>query len=456
MNKCYVTMAAPPKHHQLTFEEMLMGTFDVSKLHMSSQTNTVTKHLDVNNKAYQKLKRITPTAMWIANLKQFNDKYYNTLMPQIKAFETLSDFERRNIKTQESVEKLYAKLGQVMTEEEQQSIIAKIDEANAAIANGQEKYAYRTFNLRKRGAPEHIPTFRLPEKYLRTINAPNHELKTALNDLKFIFEELMPKTYHTAAFAYVKKRSTIKAIQRHQNWESKWFAKFDFSNFFGSTTPEFLMSQMAQIYPLCEIMAREDGRAELSKALELCFLDGGLPQGTPISPLLTNIMMIPIDHALSNTLNSFEYPNGVKERFIYTRYADDLLISCRVDFNVKHIEDFIIKTLADHGAPFELNTSKTRYGSNAGSNWNLGVMLNKDNKITVGHENKRQLKAMLNNYFLDRARGEGWEAGELYRLQGKISYYKAVEPEAIDSIIDKFNAKYNTDVIQCIKDDLKP
>ena len=176
MNKCYVTMAAPPKHHQLTFEEMLMGTFDVSKLHMSSQTNTVTKHLDVNNKAYQKLKRITPIAMWIANVKQFNDKYYNTLMPQIRAFEALSDFERRNIKTQESVEKLYAKLGQVMTEEEQQSIIAKIDEANAAIANGQEKYAYRTFNLRKRGAPEHIPTFRLPEKYQSKIKYAKLEM----------------------------------------------------------------------------------------------------------------------------------------------------------------------------------------------------------------------------------------------------------------------------------------
>ncbi|MCL2052843.1 MAG: hypothetical protein FWG90_00155 [Oscillospiraceae bacterium] len=45
-----------------------------------------------------------------------------------------------------------------------------------------------------------------------------------------------------------------------------------------------------------------DGVIELQKALSLCFSNGGLPQGTPISPFITNVMMIPLDHKLSNSL----------------------------------------------------------------------------------------------------------------------------------------------------------
>ena len=37
-------------------------------------------------------------------------------------------------------------------------------------------------------------------------------------------------------------------------------------------------------------------------ALELAFMDGVLPQGTPASPLITTIMMIPIDFCLNRKL----------------------------------------------------------------------------------------------------------------------------------------------------------
>jgi len=173
-------------------------------------------------------------------------------------------------------------------------------------------------------------TFHIPKSSggLRRIDAPLPELIAALRQLKVLLEENMFALYHTSAFAYIRGRCTVDAIKRHQQNESKWFVKLDFSNFFGSTTPEFVLAMLSMIFPFSEIVKRPGGRDELSKALSLCFLNNGLPQGTPISPFMTNVMMIPLDYKISNTLRNFD-----DRRFVYTRYADDLLISCKVDFN---------------------------------------------------------------------------------------------------------------------------
>lgn len=93
-------------------------------------------------------------------------------------------------------------------------------------------------------------TFYIPKKSggLREINAPLPELMSALRDLKTIFETKLFALYHTSAFAYVPRRSTIDAIKRHQQNQSHWFLKTDFSDFFGSTTPEFLQYSLSMIF----------------------------------------------------------------------------------------------------------------------------------------------------------------------------------------------------------------
>lgn len=294
-------------------------------------------------------------------------------------------------------------------------------------------------------------TFHIPKKSggLREINAPVPELMTALRNLKTLFETKMFALYHTSAFAYVSGRSTIDAIKRHQQNDSHWFLKTDFSNFFGSTTQEFLRYSLSLIFPFSEIVKCERGRTALDKALNICFLHGGLPQGTPISPMLTNLMMIPIDHKVSNALRDF---NG--QSFVYTRYADDSLISSRREFDYNCIIDFINHTLSDFRAPFKIKDEKTRYGSRAGSNWNLGLMLNKDNEITIGHKNKQRFRAMISNYILDRKNGVAWELRDVQVLRGLINYYRMVEESYVDEVIKFNNEKYKTDVMRAIHEDL--
>ena len=313
------------------------------------------------------------------------------------------------------------------------------------------RFANATQALREKPRHDLYREFYIPKKSggLRKIDAPNAELMNALRNLKSIFEEDFMALYHTSAFAYIKNRGTIDCMKRHQSNESKWFAKYDLHNFFGSTTPEFVINMFSRIFPFSEVLKDETGRKAFEESIDLAFLDGGLPQGTPISPIITNIMMIPIDFILTKTLRDYN-----NQHYIYTRYADDFQISSRYTFNFREIEKLIKDTLESFQAPFELNTSKTRYGSSAGSNWNLGVMLNKDNQLTVGHKKKKQFQAMLSSYILDKQHGKEWDKSDIQVMEGYRNYYKMVEGEVIDRIVNHIDEKFKVNVIALIKNDL--
>lgn len=309
-----------------------------------------------------------------------------------------------------------------------------------------------TEELRNVNRQDLYTTFYIPKKSggLRRIDAPKPELMDALRRLKTIFEEKFHALYHTSAFAYIKERSTLKAIQRHQNNESKWFGKFDLSNFFGSTTIDFVMQQLSMIFPFSEVVKYELGKNELRTALELAFLNGGLPQGTPFSPLITNVMMIPIDYRLANKFRDFG-----RQSFVYTRYADDFIVSSKYSFDVRMVERAMIDVLTEFNAPFALNEEKTRYGSSAGRNWNLGIMLNKDNEMTVGHRAKKQFKNMLHSYALDRKKGVMWDRHDIQVMNGYYNYYRMVEKDTIDKIVEYINKETDCDVLRDIHEDLK-
>jgi RNA-directed DNA polymerase len=298
-------------------------------------------------------------------------------------------------------------------------------------------------------------TFYIPKRSgggVRRIDQPLPELMNALYELRRIFESMFhaDMLYHTTAHAYIHKRSTVTLVRKHQQNASKWFAHYDFHNFFGSVTPEFLSKMFSMIYPFSAVMQSAGGKAVLEKALSLCFLNGGLPQGTPISPMLTNILMIPFDHKFSNHLEAFGEQN-----YVYTRYADDISISSRSPFDYKKVEAEIAASLKTMEASLELNRKKTSYGNNTGSNWMFGMMLNSKNNITVGWKNVKAFRSTLNTYLYERSQGRFWPLEQVRSLSGTISYYKMIDEQWLNSILDIYNQKYKTSVRYCLKQDQK-
>ena len=275
---------------------------------------------------------------------------------------------------------------------------------------------------------------RIPKKSggFRTINAPNEELKALQKRIVQTLQDLNVLE-HDSAFAYVKGRSIYNAIERHQQNNSKWFYKIDLKDFFGSCNSEFIYKQLKQIYPFALLTSDPEYDMIIKNIIKVACLHGKLPQGNPISPYLTNLIMIPIDYKL-NMLAP-----------VYTRYSDDMLFSARHKINTTKLNKQILEVLKE--TPLFINNEKTRLGSINGNNWNLGLMLNKDNNITLGHEKKRQFKATIDQFLYNP---DKYSISERQKLAGITAYYLHIEGPYIRYIIDKYNKRHNKNLLELL------
>ena len=92
--------------------------------------------------------------------------------------------------------------------------------------------------------------------------------------------------------------------------------------------------------------------AQLDAIINIATYNGALPQGSPLSPLLCNMVLLPFDWAMYYSTKHFD---GV-----YTRYADDILISFSDKKQLSFISHIIQGHLPDG---LTLNNAKSRCGS---------------------------------------------------------------------------------------------
>jgi hypothetical protein len=201
-------------------------------------------------------------------------------------------------------------------------------------------------------------------------------------------------------------------------------------------------------------------------------------------------MMIPIDHAIA------KYCREHTPFICYTRYADDMTFSAvssfedrkttwaikelgekksaikdnthiseeereskikaidlKIDENVAHTDIYkmVNDILKRAGAPFALNAKKLNYGNSNGRNFILGLMLNKDHEITVGHDKKNKLKVDIYNFMTDYLNGRCWEIRETQELAGRIAYQNQIEPKYTKKMLHTYSNKFSKDVNATIK-----
>ena len=317
------------------------------------------------------------------------------------------------------------------------------------LINWLRDFNARTVNLYNTDKETLYTHYKIPKKTggWRPIDEPCAELQSALGELAVFLQETCGVLYHTAAFAYIKNRCIVDAVRKHASFESNWFLKTDVSGFFPNTTLDFTMRMISMVFPLSEIMKDPDGKQELTKAISLGFLNGGLPQGTKLSPALTNIICIPIDHKL--------FGEFARRKMVYTRYADDMDISARENFPYKKAVEIVEDAFKYFQAPYIIKEEKTHYGNVKGNNWMLGLMLNGQHKITVGYRAKKYFKAMICNFILDTKNNKPWDLDDVQHLTGLLSYYRMIEKDYFNEIIRRANKKWNVDCEKMMKSYLR-
>ena len=300
--------------------------------------------------------------------------------------------------------------------------------SNMADVIKDTKDHYRHFQIPKKSDP----------KKMRQIDAPDEILASIQETYKSLIDNILNFQAHKAAHAYVKERSVVTAMKVHQKNKSKWFLQIDLKDFFNSIDGVWLKKMLNQVYPFPFIPEEH-----LDKMIEMSLLDGCLPQGSKLSPTLTNAVMVPIDYELTERLHNYK-----RHHYVYTRYADDITISCKEKFNPNEIMSVIREIFSKWKVPFRINNKKTRFGSSAGRNYHLGLIINKDNKISAGHERNNKFKAMIFNFCTV---GDEWDIHRVQHMLGIISYYKSFEPEFVKRTINKYNARFNTDIMEKAK-----
>ena len=270
------------------------------------------------------------------------------------------------------------------------------------------QYSYKTFQIPKRSGG------------MREICAPEDKLKELQSQILKIITKDMKFLPHNAAHGFTRKRNCKTSLEVHRAHGSRWFLKLDIKDFFPNTTEEVLRKSMSKVYPFCCM------HADLKEALiKVCTKDGATPQGAPTSPLLTNMVMVPKDVKITKYCK--------EHGLVYTRYADDILISSRVSFDWQQVQ----KDISEMLGYYVIKEEKTRYGSFNGRNWNLGLMYNNKFEITVGHKKKQLVKNMIHNYMTKEEQHtyETW-----YKLLGIVGYCAYIEPQYFTPYLDVIKA----------------
>jgi len=244
----------------------------------------------------------------------------------------------------------------------------------------RQKRHYRIFTIPKgKGA-------------VRTITAPRVALKIIQKWLSVQIQKAFTPSAHV--YGFVSGRSHVDAAMVHS--KAQWVFSVDLLNFF-QTTPEPMVTEALET-----IGFGPDGAKLLSRLA--CF-QGVLAQGSPSSPILSNICFQVIDAELGKIAEKY----GVR----LTRYADDIVFSGLAEFPVGLNEDVQNLFLS---TPWKLAAQKTQFAKLPNRLKVHGLLVHGDDvRLTKGYRNK--LRAYRNLIKYDKVSGD-----VLSRMKGHIQY----------------------------------
>ena len=137
-----------------------------------------------------------------------------------------------------------------------------------------------------------------------------------------IIEPVFEKEFEECSFAYRKGRSVKHAVYKIKEYYDqgyRWVINADIDAFFDNVDHRLLLEKFKQYIhePGIHRLVEQWLNVEIWDGTSLTRLEKGIPQGSPVSPILANLFLDELDEELLN--------KGYK----YVRYADDFVILCK-------------------------------------------------------------------------------------------------------------------------------
>lgn len=282
---------------------------------------------------------------------------------------------------------------------------------------------------------DHYIRYKIPKRNggLRSIAAPKRILKKAQ---RAILDKFLSKIeVSNYAHGFLEKRSVVTSAKEHPN-KPYLLINMDIKDFFPSITYErirgmflsfgysgHISTLLAMICTYCERVPvdveREVKYVATTKRI--------LPQGSPASPMITNIICRRLDKRLNGLANKFG--------FIYTRYADDLSFSTNstIKENVGRFCGMIYQIIEDED--FKINKEKNRFLRENNQQKITGIVINSLEIGVPRHWIKRFRAAIYNAKKVKENDGEIIKE-VLYELSGMASWIKSVNPKRYEKILN--------------------
>lgn len=286
--------------------------------------------------------------------------------------------------------------------------------------------------------------YTIPKKKggVRSIAAPKKILK---NVQRTLLEEILSKVeVNECAHGFIKGKSVVSSAEIHKTNNNKveLLINMDLEDFFPTITFErvrgmfqnfgysgYVSSLLAMICTYCERMKMEvKGETVYVKTS-----DRILPQGSPASPMITNIICSKLDKRLNGL--------ALKYDFNYSRYADDMsfsfnkdniILSNEEDINIGKVLGIISKIIREEG--FSINAKKTKFlrGNNRQSI--TGIVINND-EIGVTKKWVKNLRAAIHNASKLKECGSNIPDYVVNEIKGMTSWLICVNKEKYSRII---------------------
>lgn len=303
------------------------------------------------------------------------------------------------------------------------------------------KKRYQTFTIKKKSGAD------------RTINSPVKGLKSILRSLNFVLQCMYEP--HEVATGFVMDKSIVDNAKKHVGHH--YVLNLDLKDFFHSFDRNRV--KMGFIYEPFNLGGDKEPLAFL--LANLCThpfkIDGEiktvLPQGSPTSPTLTNILCKKLDRRL----------NGLANRFgaTFTRYADDITFSS--PHNIYNDEAFNneLKRIIEEDQELATNPKKTRLQKSGYRQEVTGLIVN--DKVNVRRRYVKQIRMWLyywekygyekaeqifkRDYVADKGHVKNVNARLVNVLDGKLEFLKMVK-SAEDGTYQGLKGRFDKLVIQ--------
>lgn len=284
-----------------------------------------------------------------------------------------------------------------------------------------------------KNAPKKYKVFTIPKRTSghRVIAQPSKELK----EYQRAFLKFQELPIHKVAMAY-RKGFSIKdnAIAHTKN---RYLLNLDLENFFNSITSNLFWKVWSSIVEL----PSPNDKIALEKLLFWCpsKRSGGslvLSIGAPSSPLVSNFFMYEFDCVVHEWC--------IKNKVVYTRYADDLTFSTNQKDFLFTVPVFIKdKLLMLFGSAIKINKKKTKFSSMAHNRHVTGITINNKGQLSLGRERKRYIKHLVHQYSLRKLDSDVYG-----HLRGLLAFASHVEPMFIKSLKEKYSQSLLLEIIE--------